>query len=43
MQRFDLFKTLIVGQLNINSIRKKFEMIAATNFDIFSISESKIY
>ena len=38
------FNTLIVGHLNINSIRTKFEIIAETitNFDIFLISESKI-
>ena len=38
------FNTLIVGHLNINSIRSKFEIIAETitNFDIFLISESKI-
>ena len=37
MQRLEHFNTLIVGHLNINSIRSKFEMIAETipNFDIF--------
>ena len=40
MQRLEYFNTLIVGHLNINSIRNKFEMIAETitNFDIFLIS-----
>ena len=35
---------VIVGHMNINSIRNKFDMIAETiaNFDIFLISESKI-
>ena len=44
MQRLEHFNTLIVGHLNINSIRSKFEMIAETitNFDIFLISVSKI-
>ena len=44
MQRLEHFNTLIVGHLNINSIRNKFEMIAETitNFDIFLISESQI-
>ena len=44
IQHLEHFNTLIVGHLNINSIRKKFEMIAETitNFDIFLISESKI-
>ena len=44
MQRLEHFNTLIVGHLNINSIRNKFEMIAETitNFDIFLILESKI-
>ena len=37
MQRLEHFNTLIVGHLNINSIRSKFEMIVETipNFDIF--------
>ena len=44
MQHLEHFNTLIVGHLNINSIKNKFEMIAETitNFDIFLISESKI-
>ena len=44
MQRLEHFNFLIVGHLNINSIRNKFEMIAETitNFEIFLISESKI-
>ena len=44
MQRLEHFRTLIVGHLNINSIRNKFEMIAETisKFDVFLISESKI-
>ena len=44
MQRLEHFNTLIVGHLNINSIRNKFEMIGEiiTNFDIFSTSGSKI-
>ena len=35
---------VIVGHMNINSIRNKFDLIAETiaNFDIFLISESKI-
>ena len=44
MQHLEHFNTLIVGHLNINSIKNKFEMIAETitNFDIFLIPESKI-
>ena len=44
MQCLEHFNTLVVGHLNINSIRNKFEMIVETiaNFDIFLISESKI-
>ena len=44
IQRLEHFNTLIVGHLNTNSIRNKFEMITETitNFDIFLISESKI-
>ena len=44
MQRLEHFNTLIVGHLNTNSIRSKFEMIAETitNFHIFLISESKL-
>ena len=44
MQRLEHFNTLIVGHLNINSIRNKFEMIAETitNFDTFLNSELKI-
>ena len=44
MQRLEPFNTLIAGHRNIKSIRNKFEMIAETirNFDIFSISETKI-
>ena len=43
-QRINHSDTIIIGHLNINSIRNKFEMIAETitNFDIFVISESKI-
>ena len=45
MKRLKHFNTLIVGNLNINSIRNKSEMVAETitNFDIFLISQSKIY
>ena len=44
MQHLEHFNTLIVGHLNINSIKNKFEMIdeTITNFDIFLIPESKI-
>ena len=44
MQRLEHFNTLIVVNLNINSIRNKFGMVneTITNFDIFVISESKI-
>ena len=44
MQRLEHFNTLIVGHLNTNSIRSKFEMIAETitSFHIFLISESKL-
>ena len=44
MQLIEHFNTFIVGHLNINSIRNKFEMIVETitNSDIFLISESKI-
>ena len=44
MQHLEHFNTLIVGHLNINSIRNKFEMVAKTitNFDVFLLSESKI-
>ena len=37
-------KTIIIGHLNINSIRNKFEIIAETivNVEIFLISESKL-
>ena len=43
MQRLEYFNAFILGHLNINYIRSKFEMIAetSTNFDIFLISESK--
>ena len=39
------FNTLIVGHFNINSVRKKFDIlkiITFTNFDIFLILESKM-
>ena len=39
------FNTLIVGHLNINSVRKKFDIlkiITFKNFDIFLILESKM-
>ena len=41
IKRLKHFNTLIVGHLNINSMRNKFEMIAETitNFGIFLISE----
>ena len=44
MQRLEHSNTLIIGYLNVNSIRNKFEMVAETitNFDIFLISESEI-
>ena len=43
IQRLENFKNLIIGHLNINSIRNKFEMMAGivSNFIIFLISESK--
>ena len=44
LQRKDNYENLI-GHLNINSIRNKFEMIAeiVKDFDIFLISESKLH
>ena len=44
MQRLEHSNTLIIGYLNVNSTRNKFEMVAETitNFDIFLISESEI-
>ena len=44
MQLLEHFNTFIVGHLNINSIRNKFEVIVKTitNSDIFLILESKI-
>ena len=44
MKHLEHIDTSIVGHLNINSIRTKFEMVAETitNFDTFSILESKI-
>ena len=44
LQRKENYKNLIIGHLNINSIRNKFEMIAEIikDFDIFLISESKL-
>lgn len=43
MQRLKNFKNLIIGHLNINSIRNKFEMIAIiSNFSIYLASESKL-
>ena len=44
MKHLEHIDTSIVGHLNINSIRTKFEMVAETitNFDTFLILESKI-
>ena len=44
LQRKENYKNLIIGHLNINSIRNKFEMIAEIieDFDIFLISESRL-
>ena len=44
LQRKENYKNLIIGHLNINSVRNKFEMIAEIikDFDIFLISESKL-
>ena len=43
VQILENFKNIIMGHLNINSIRNKFEMMADTisNFTTFFISESK--
>ena len=44
LQRKENYKNLIIGHLNINSIRNKFQMIAEIiiDFDIFLITESKL-
>ena len=44
LQRKENYKNPIIGHLNINSIRNKFEMIAEIikDFDIFLRSESKL-
>ena len=44
LQRKENYKNLIIGHLNINSIRNKFEMIAEIikGCDIFLTSESKL-
>ena len=44
MQRLKHSNTFIIGHLNVNSVRNKFEMVAETitDFDIFLISESEI-
>ena len=44
LQRKENYKNLIIGHLNINSVRNKFEMIAEIikDFDIFLISKSKL-
>ena len=44
LQRNENYKNLIIGHLNINSVRNKFEMIAEIirDFDILLISESKL-
>ena len=44
LQRIENYKNLIIGHLNINSIRNKFEIIAEIikHFDISLISESKL-
>ena len=43
VHRLEDFKNLVIGHLNVNSIRNKFEMMAdiRSNFSIFPISESK--
>ena len=45
VQRLENFKNLIIGHLNINSIRNKFEIMTdiISNFSIFLISELKLY
>ena len=45
LQRKENYENLIIGHLNIKSIRNKFEMVAEIikDFDIFLISESKLY
>ena len=44
LQRKEHYKNLIIGQLNIDSIRNKFERITEIikDFDIFLISEAKL-
>ena len=44
LQRKENYENLIIGHLNINSIKNKFEMIAKIikDFNIFLISESKL-
>ena len=44
LQRKGNYKNLIIGYLNTNSIRNKFELIAETikDFDVFAIPESKL-
>ena len=44
LQRKGNYQDLIIGYLNINSIRNKFELIAETTkeFDVFLIPESKL-
>ena len=44
LQRSENFKNLIIGHLNINLIKNKFEMMndIISNFSIFLVSESKL-
>ena len=44
IKRLENFKNLIIGHLNINSIRNKFEMMAdiINNFSVFLITKSKL-
>ena len=44
IKRKENYKNLIIGHLNINSVRNKIEMIAEIikDFDIFLITETKL-
>ena len=44
IKRKENYKNLIIGHLNINSVRNKIEMIAEIikDFDIFLITDSKL-